>query len=285
MIDTNAVWFITGCSRGLGRALAQQALAAGYRVVATARRVADMHDIVARHPERALALALDVTDAGAVAAAVGGAEARFGRIDVLVNNAGYGYLAAIEEGEDAAVRALFETDLFAPVALIKAVLPGMRARRHGHIVNVSSIGGLVSYPGVGYYNMVKAGVEAMSDALAQEVAPLGIGVTVVAPGAFRTDFRGPGSLRLSAATIPDYADTAGKARAGTQAGHGKQQGDPVKGADAIIAAVRADGPPVHLLIGGDALDQVRRKLDDLRRETDAWETVTRSTDLGAQPEA
>ena len=281
MISKNAVWLITGCSKGLGRALAREVLAAGYRAVVTARRAEAVADLVAGHGEAALAVALDVTDGRQVRAAVEAAEERFGAVDVLVNNAGYGYLAAIEEGDDADMRALFETDLFAAVALIKAVLPGMRARRRGHIVNVSSIGGLVTYPGVGYYHMVKFAMEALSDALAKEVTPLGIGVTVVAPGAFRTDFRGPESIRQSATRIDDYAETAGKARAGTQAGHGKQQGDPARGARAIIAAVASPSPPVHLLIGGDALDQVRVKLDDMRRETDAWEDVTRGTDFRA----
>ena len=281
MITKNAVWLITGCSKGLGRALAEQALAAGYRVVVTARRMADVADLVVAHDDTALAVELDVTDGAGIAAAVAAAENHFGGIDVLVNNAGYGYFAAIEEGEDAEVRALFETDLFGPVNLVKAVLPRMRARRRGHIVNVSSIGGLVTYPGVGYYHMVKFGLEAMSDALAKEVAPLGIGVTVVAPGAFRTDFRGPTSMKLSATQIDDYAATAGKSRAGTQAGHRKQAGDPARGAQAIIAAVEAERPPVHLLIGGDALDQVRNKLDEMRRETDAWEQVTRGTDFAA----
>ncbi|MCQ8780864.1 oxidoreductase [Mangrovibrevibacter kandeliae] len=279
MIEKNAVWLITGCSKGFGRALAEEALAAGYRVVVTARRLSDVEGLVAAHADAALGVALDVTDQAAVAAAVAQAEARFGAVDVLVNNAGYGYLGAIEEGDDADMRALFETDLFAPVNLIKAVLPGMRGRRHGHIVNVSSIGGLVTYPGVGYYNMVKAGVEALSDALAKEVGPLGIGVTVVAPGAFRTDFRGPDSIKQSATRIDDYADTAGRARSGTQAGHGKQAGDPARGARAIIMAVEAERPPVHLLIGGDALDQLRAKLDAMRSETDAWEAVTRGTDF------
>ena len=281
MIKKDAVWLITGCSKGLGRALAEQALEAGYRVVVTARRAADIADLTARHGDRAVAVALDVTDRAQIGAAVAIAEKRFGGVDVLVNNAGYGYLGAIEEGDEADLRALFETDLFAPVALIKMVLPGMRARRRGHIVNISSIGGLVTYPGVGYYHMAKFGLEALSDALAKEVAPLGIGVTVVAPGAFRTDFRGPDSIKQSATRIEDYADTAGKARAGTQAGHRKQQGDPVRGARAIITAVEAEKPPVHLLIGGDALDQFRAKLDDMRRETDAWENVTRGTDFNA----
>ncbi|KAA2235682.1 oxidoreductase [Salinarimonas soli] len=285
MIAHNAVWLVTGCSKGLGRAIAREALNAGYRVVVTARRLEDVAELVEEHGDAALAVALDVTNRDQIAAAVRAAEDRFGSVDVLVNNAGYGYLGAIEEGEDDDVRALFETDLFAPVNLIKAVLPAMRARRNGHIVNISSIGGLLTYPGVGWYNMVKFGVEAMSDALAKEVAPLGIGVTVVAPGAFRTDFRGPDSMKQSATIIDDYAGTAGKLRAGTQAGHGKQPGDPVLGARAIIAAVEADKPPVHLLIGSDALEQLRTKLDDLRRETDAWEAVTRGTDITEKADA
>ena len=279
MIPKDAVWFITGCSKGFGREIARHVLAAGFRVVATARRVADLADLVEGNPARAVALELDVTDLAQIERATTAAAQHFGRIDVLVNNAGYGYLGAIEEGEDTEVRRLFDTNLFAPVNLIKAVLPGMRARKAGHIVNISSIGGLVSYPGVGYYNMAKAGIEMMSDALAKEVAPLGIGVTVVAPGAFRTDFRGAGSLSLSATIIDAYADTVGQARARMAAGHGTQPGDPQKGAAAIIAAVTADKPPVHLLIGSDAIDQLRSKLDAMRAETDAWESVTRGTDF------
>jgi NAD(P)-dependent dehydrogenase (short-subunit alcohol dehydrogenase family) len=155
----------------------------------------------------------------------------------------------------------------------------MRERRQGHIVNVSSIGGHVTYPGVGYYHMVKFGLEAMSDTLAKEVAGLGISVTVVAPGAFRTDFRGPESMKFSQTIIDDYKNTVGESREGTAAGHHKQVGDPARGAEAIIKAVEAEHPPVHLLIGGDALDQLREKLDEIRAETDAWEEVTRSTDF------
>jgi NAD(P)-dependent dehydrogenase (short-subunit alcohol dehydrogenase family) len=282
MLEKNAVWFITGCSKGFGRALAEEALNAGYRVVATARDAADVADLAQAHADAVLTAALDVTKPEQIRTAVAAAEKQFGAIDVLVNNAGYGYLGAIEEGDDAEVRQLFDTCLFGPVALTKAVLPAMRERRRGHIVNVSSIGGIVTFPGVGYYNMVKAGVEAMSDALAKEVAPLGIGVTVVAPGAFRTDFRGPDSVKQAPTRIADYDGTAGKARDGTAAGHGKQPGDPVRGVRAIIKAVEAEKPPVHLLIGSDALDQLRGKLDAMRRETDAWEQVTRSTDLTAQ---
>ena len=279
MINKNAVWFITGSGRGLGRALAEEVLKAGYRAVVTARDPAGLADLVAAHDNAALALALDVTDTAQITSALAAAEARFGAVDVLVNNAGYGYLAAIEEGKDADVRALVETDLLAPVALIKAVLPAMRRRRHGHIVNITSIGGHLTYAGVGYYHMVKYGLEAVSDTLAKEVAPLGIGVTAVAPGAFRTGFRGPDSIKSSATVIDDYAETAGKSRAGTIAGHGKQMGDPNRGARAIIAAVEAEKPPVHMLIGGDALDQLRAKLGDLSRELDAWEGVTRGTDI------
>ena len=279
MITKDFVWFITGCSKGLGRALAEQALASGYRVVVTARRVADIADLVAKHADAALAVALDVTDARQIEAAIQTAKDRFGAIDVLVNNAGYGYLAAIEEGDDRDVRALFETDLFGPLNLVKAALPDMRMRGRGHIVNISSIGGFVTFPGVGYYHMAKFALEAMSETLAKEVAPLGIGVTVVAPGAFRTDFRGPESMKQSSMRIDDYAATAGKAREGTVAGHGKQAGDPARGARAIIAAVEAERPPVHLLIGSDALDQFRGKLDQLRHETDAWENATRSTEF------
>ena len=279
MITKDAIWLITGCSKGLGRALAEQVLDAGYRVVATARRTADIADLVDAHGESVLAVELDVTNPAQIDAAVAATQDRFGGIDVLVNNAGYGYLSAIEEGRDADVRALFETNLFGPLNLIKAVLPSMRARRRGQIVNISSIGGLLTYPGVGYYHMVKFGVEAMSETLAKEVASLGIHVTAVAPGAFRTNFRGPGSIKVSDTVIDDYADTVGKARAGTRAGHGTQPGDPVRGAAAIIRSVEAEQPPVHLLIGTDALDQLRARLDDLRRETDAWADVTRGTDF------
>ena len=279
MIDKDAVWLITGCSRGFGQALAREVAAAGYRLVATARRAEDVAELVADHGDRVLTLGLDVTAADQVAAALAATEDRFGRVDVLVNNAGYGYLGAIEEGDELEIRALFDTNLFGPVALIKAVLPGMRARGKGHIVNVSSIGGLVTFPGVGYYNMVKAGMEALSDVLAKEVGSFGIGVTVVAPGAFRTDFRSPHSLKQAAAQIPDYAGTVGQARTHTVAGHGTQPGDPVRGARAIVRAVEAEKPPVHLLIGSDALDQLRAKLDEMRHETDTWDTVTRGTDF------
>jgi NAD(P)-dependent dehydrogenase (short-subunit alcohol dehydrogenase family) len=276
MLGKNAVWLITGCSKGLGRALARQALESGYRVVVSARDVSAVEDIVKEHPGVALAVQLDVTKPDEAKAAVRAAERQFGAVDVLVNNAGYGYLGAIEEGEDAGVRAMFETNVFGTWNMIKAVLPGMRERGRGHVVNISSVGGLTTFPGVGFYHMAKFAVEELSETLAKELAPFGLGVTVVEPGAFRTDFRG-GSMKQSNVRLAAYADTVGKARDGVTAAHGKQQGDPVLGGKAIIAALEADKPPLHLVLGGDALDLIRSKLDDLGRELDTWEELTRST--------
>src|SRR5277367_2105264 len=221
MIKTNAVWLITGCSKGLGRALAQQALKSGYRVVLTARDTSSLESIVKQHANAAIAVALDVTRPDQATAAIVAAEKKFGAIDVLVNNAGYGYLAAIEEGEVADVRALFETNMFGTWNMIKAVLPGMRERGRGHIVNISSVGGLTTFPAVGFYHMAKFAVEGLSETLAKEITPFGLGVTVVEPGAFRTDFRGA-SMKQSHVRLSAYADTVGRARDGVIAAHGKQ---------------------------------------------------------------
>ncbi|OAJ56820.1 short-chain dehydrogenase/reductase [Paraburkholderia ginsengiterrae] len=278
MIRKNAVWLITGCSKGLGRALAQQALESGYRVVLSARDVSTLEDIVTAHGDAAAAVEVDVTRPDQVTAAVAAAEARFGGVDVLVNNAGYGYLAAIEEGEDADVKAMFDANVFGTWHMIKAVLPGMRKRKRGHVVNISSVGGLTTFPAVGFYHMTKFAVEGLSETLAKEIAPFGLGVTVVEPGAFRTDFRGA-SLKQSNVRLPVYADTAGKARDSVFAAHGKQQGDPVLGSKAIITAVESDRPPLHLVIGGDALDLIRKKIGDLQRDLDEWEEITRSTNF------
>lgn len=276
MIERNAVWLITGCSSGLGRALAEQVLAAGYRLVATARRPETLGDLVAQAPDRAMALGLDVTDAAQIEAAVRQAEARFGAIDVLVNNAGYGYVAALEEDEEADVRAVFETNVFGPWKVTNAVLPGMRMRGTGHVVNIGSVGGMVTFPAVGFYHMTKFALEGFSETLAKEVAPFGIGVTIVEPGAFRTEFRGA-SMKQSAVRLAEYADTVGKVRVNLPAAHGTQAGDPVRGARAIIKAVAAEHPPLHLVIGGDALDLIRKKIADLTRDLDMWEAVTRDT--------
>jgi len=279
MLQKNDVWLITGSSKGLGRALVEVALTAGYRVVATARKLSDVEELREQFGEAVLPLTLDVTNGESVKEAIFAAEKAFGRVDVLVNNAGYGYLAAIEEGEDEQVRALMETNVYGPLSLIKAVLPSMRVNRHGAIVNLSSIGGVIAFPGVGYYHLSKFALEGFSGSLAQEVAPLGINVMVVEPGAFRTNFRGPGSMVLSNVVIDDYAETAGKSRAGTTAGHGKQQGDPVLGAKAILKALESTSVPRRLIIGRDALAQVRKHIEDTTHLIDEWEEVSASTDL------
>ncbi|MCO8305529.1 oxidoreductase [Streptomyces sp. RKCA744] len=271
------VWFITGCSTGLGRALATAVLDHGHRAVVTARDPEQVADVVAGRGDRALALALDVTDKNQVAEAVKEAETAFGRIDVLVNNAGYGYLAALEEGEDEEVRALFDTNVFGLVDVTRAVLPGMRARRSGHIVNISSLGGLAAFGATGYYHATKFAVEGLSESLAAEVAPLGIKVTIVEPAAFRTNWSGP-SMRQSAVTIDDYAETAGARRTGTLATYGRQPGDPVRASEAIIGAVEAAEPPLRLLLGRAAYDIARARLDSLRATFDAWRDVTLGAD-------
>ena len=273
-----ATWLITGCSTGLGRAFAEAVLAHGDNAVVSARDVAKVQDIADAHPETALAVALDVTDDAQVAAAVAAAEERFGHIDVLVNNAGYGYRSALEEGDVEAVDQLFDTHVFGTVRTIKAVLPSMRARRSGTIVNLSSIGARICPEGSGYYAAVKAAVEALTLSLRKEVAPLGITAMVVEPGGFRTDFAGR-SLAQSAEPIADYADTAGRRRKEHDTVHGTQPGDPAKAAAALIQAVESAEPPFMLLLGNDASDAFRAALDALRTEVDAWESVSRSTDF------
>ncbi len=276
--SASPVWFITGCSTGFGRELARLVLERGWRAVVTARNPAQVADLVQGHEDRAIALKLDVTDAGQVADAAKAAQERFGQVDVLVNNAGYGYLAAVEEGEDAEVRAMFEANFFGLVAMTNAVLPGMRARRSGCIVNISSIGGLASFPATGYYHATKYAVEGLSDSLAQEVAPLGIKVVVVEPGPFRTNWAGP-SIKQSATRIADYDATAGSRRAQTEARSGKQPGDPVRAAEAIIAAVQSAEPPLHLVLGKPALEIARNKLVVLKKDFDAWEATTLGADF------
>jgi NAD(P)-dependent dehydrogenase (short-subunit alcohol dehydrogenase family) len=272
-----STWLITGCSTGLGRHLAEAVLEAGHNAVVTARDVSTVEDLVGDNPQTALALPLDVTDDAQIVDAVGQAEERFGRVDVLVNNAGYGYRAAVEEGEVGAVARLFATNFFGAVAMIKAVLPGMRARRHGAIVNISSIGARISPPGSGYYAASKAALESMTASLRKEVGPLGITAMVIEPGGFRTDFGGR-SLQQSREAIADYADTAGKRRKENEtAANDQRQGDPAKAAQAVIAAVESSEPPFMLVLGNDALVSFRGQLDALRTETDAWEQTSAST--------
>jgi len=276
MISDDSVWLVTGSSSGLGRALAEKVLEHGYRAVVTARKAETVRDLAERYGDRAIAVTLDVTRSEQVTAAVQAAYDAFGQIDVLVNNAGYGYIGAIEEGEDADIRAQFDTNVHGAIAMMQAVLPGMRQRGKGHIVNLSSIGGLTTFPNVGYYHASKYALEGLSETLAKEMAPFGIGVTVVEPGAFRTDFRGR-SIRQSNIRLPEFADTLGKQRDALLNAHGKQQNDPVKGAVAIIEAVKAERPPLHLLLGTDALDLARQQLAAMAKDFDEWETLTRST--------
>ena len=272
------VWLITGCSTGFGRELARAVLERGHRVVVTARNPESVRDLAAGREAQALVMALDVTDATQVDAAVRASEERFGRIDVLVNNAGIGYFGAIEESEDAEVRRMFEVNVFALARMTQAVLPGMRARRHGHIVNISSIGGIRAFPAVGFYNATKFAVVGLSESLALEVAPLGIKVTIVEPSGFRTDWAGR-SANEAPHEIADYAETAGANRRSIRNASGKQPGDPVRAAAAIIAAVESPEPPLHLLLGKAALKGARWKLDLLQRNFDAWQETTVGADF------
>ncbi|MFD9896839.1 oxidoreductase [Mesorhizobium sp. NPDC059025] len=278
MTMTNPVWFITGASSGLGQALAEAVLERGWRAAITSRNSNALDALASRYGERALALQLDVTDNASVERAVSAAEAEFGAIDVLVNNAGYGYLAAIEEGDDREIRDQFETNVFGLVAVTKRVLPGMRARRRGHIFNVSSLGGLVAFAATGYYHATKFAVEALSESLSHEVKPLGIKVTIIEPGAFRTDWAGR-SMVESGTIIDDYAETAGKRREATRGASGRQPGDPARAAKAIISAFEADEAPLRLLLGAAALTIARQRLDALRQNFDAWAETTLSADF------
>lgn len=275
--QTTPVWFITGCSTGLGHALAAAVLERGWRAVVTARDVDHVADLAEGREGRVLPLALDLGKPGQSSEAVRRAEERFGAVDVLVNNAGYGYLAAIEEGEDEEVRAMFETNLFGLIETTKAALPGMRNRRSGHIINVTSVGGLVSFPATGFYHATKYAVEGLSDTLSQEVAPLGIKVTIVEPGPFRTDWAGR-SIRQSKTRLADYDATAGERRRQTEASSGNQKGDPARAAEAMIAAVESDDPPLHLLLGAGALTLARTKLEALEQNFHDWEETTLGAD-------
>ncbi len=271
------VWFITGCSSGFGRELAKLVLDRGYRAVITARDPRTIQDLTAGREGRALALKLDVTNKAEVAEAVKAAQSTFGSIDVLVNNAGYGYVGAIEESEEDEVRAMVDTNFFGLARMIRAVLPGMRKRRRGCIVNISSNGGLQAFPGFGYYNATKFAVEGLSEALEKEVAPLGIKVLLVEPGPFRTDWAGR-SLKKTTERIPEYAETAGAPLERLMSGSGKQVGDPVRAGEAIIKAVESDNMPLHLVLGKIAVETARSKIELLRRDVDAWEEVALSAD-------
>ncbi len=275
------VWFITGCSTGFGRELAKQVLEMGHKAAVTARKTEDIKDIVAAYPQTSIALQLDVTNAAEITAAVAKAIDSFGRIDVLVNNAGIGYFGAIEESEEDEVRRMFEINFFGLANTTKEVLPHMRKQRSGHVVNISSIGGLVAFPAVGFYNATKFAVTGYSEALAKETAHLGIKVTVVAPSGFRTDWAGR-SANNSKIVIQDYTPTAGANKDSIRGYSGSQPGDPVRAAAAIIKAVESTHPPLRLLLGAGALKGGRNKLAELQKDFDTWEETTLWADFPKQ---
>jgi NAD(P)-dependent dehydrogenase (short-subunit alcohol dehydrogenase family) len=275
--SSTPVWFITGCSTGFGRDLAKLVLDRGWRAVVTARDADRVSDLVAGAGDRALALALDVTNAGQVTDAVKAAQDRFGRIDVLVNNAGYGYQTSVEEGEEDKIRAQFDANVFGLFALTRAVLPAMRAQRSGHVINITSVAGLVGFPGSGYYAASKHAVEGWSDSLAAEVGPLGIRVTCVEPGPFRTDWAGR-SLIQTPSRIPDYAETAGARLKATSQKSGTQAGDPVRAAQAMIDLTANASPPRHIVLGAWGYTAVTDRLRARLAEIESSEAISRGTD-------
>nr|WP_219908287.1 oxidoreductase [Paraburkholderia sp. BL18I3N2] len=271
-------FLITGVSSGFGRAFAQAALDAGHTVVGTVRNEAARDAFTALAAERAHAVVLDVTDFEAIAPAVAAITQTVGPIDVLVNNAGYGHEGTLEESPLDDLRRQFDVNVFGAVAMIKSVLPAMRERRSGHIVNITSMGGFITMPGIAYYCGSKFALEGITDALAKEVAGFGIKVTAVAPGSFRTDWAGRSMVRAGR-SIADYDALFDPIREAREAKSGKQAGDPRKAAQALLEIVAANNPPVHLLLGNDALDLVKTKLAALNEEIEQWETLSRSTDF------
>jgi NAD(P)-dependent dehydrogenase (short-subunit alcohol dehydrogenase family) len=276
MTPNTRTWLVTGATSGFGRAIVDVALERGDAVVATSRRTDGLDDLAGN--DRALVTRLDVTDAADREAAVAAALERFGRIDVLVNNAGRTQVGAVEETTDDELRFLFELHFFAPAALTRLVLPAMRARGSGAIVQMSSVGGQVTAPGFGAYCATKFALEGLTETLQEEVAPFGIHTLIVEPGAFRT-----GLFRADAAYVsdemPEYADTVGPTRAYVRDGHGQQPGDPVKAAHAIATALDADRPPLRLVLGADAIGNIRRRLASVAEELDGWEHVGAATAL------
>jgi len=276
--STPRTWFITGASSGFGRALAQEALAAGHRVVGTLRDEAARAAFDTLQPGRSFGRLLDVTHYADIDRVVVDVEASVGPIDVLVNNAGYGHEGTVEESTLDELRRQFEVNVFGAVAMIKAVLPFMRARRRGHILNITSMGGFATFPGVGYYHGSKFALEGISETLGKEVASFGIHVTAVAPGGFRTDWAGRSMVRAPQ-TIADYAPVMGPVREARLARSGRQAGDPAKAARAMIRITEAANPPAHLLLGPDAVKVVREKLGALQEEIREWESLSVSTDF------
>jgi NAD(P)-dependent dehydrogenase (short-subunit alcohol dehydrogenase family) len=278
MSDDTPVWFISGCSTGFGRELARLVLEQGQRAVITARGRDRIADLAAIAPDRALALDLDVTDQSQINAAVEAAKTHFGRIDILVNNAGYGYQSSVEEGEEPRIRAQFDTNVFGLFALTRAVLPVMRRQKNGHVINITSVGGLIGFASSGYYSATKHAIEGWSDALKLEVSPLGIQVTCVEPGPFRTDWAGR-SLEQTRSAIPDYAETAAKRMAVTSGYSGAQPGDPVRAAQIMIdIALRPDAPR-HLVLGAFGYDAVTARMKERLAEIESLRDVSLAADF------
>ena len=276
-LENAPVWLVTGCSSGIGRAIAAHALEQGCKVALTARNPETLTDLAALHPGRALALPLDVTDRAQVRAAVAETIGGFGRLDVLVNNAGYGYLSAIEEGEEDEIRAMFDTNYFGAVAMIQEALPQMRSQKGGHLINISSMTGLVANPGAGFYSSSKFALEAMTEALSKEVAMFGIKVTAVEPGGFRTDWSGR-SMRETSRPLDAYAETVGARRAMIRGMDGRQTGDPQRCAEEVYKIALSPDAPLHLLLGRDVYGAFSAKLTDLQAQIAKWESVSLSTD-------
>ena len=273
-------WIITGCSSGIGRAIAEHVLAQGDAVAVTARNPADIADIVEPYPERAIALTLDVSHSGQVSTAIAAAQSRMGGIDILVNNAGYGYFGSIEEGDENAVRALFETNMYGALRMMKGVLPGMRATGSGTIINIGSLSGRVAYPAVGYYAASKFALEALSDVLAQEVAPFGIRVCSIAPGRVLSDFTSR-SLKTVGQSVPDYGNGVHAAVDIIRAEHGSQEGDPRKLAALVAKVAQMTNPPRQMAAGSDAYAAIMTHLDEVRSSLEMHRELSQSTDFEA----
>jgi NAD(P)-dependent dehydrogenase (short-subunit alcohol dehydrogenase family) len=269
-------WLITGVSSGLGKALSRAAIARGDTVVGTIRREEDKQAFEAQAPGRAIGILMDLTEAGAAAKAVAVAEAALGQIDILVNNAGYGIVGAIEETDIMQARRLFDVNVFGPIAMIQAVLPAMRARRAGRIINITSVSGFAPWAGTAIYGASKYAMECIGQTLAQEVAPLGIHVTNVAPGGFRTEFAS-GSLAEAAHLIDDYEATAHQSKAILAMQRGKEHGDPARAAAVILQAADMAAPPRHLFLGEDALRHANEQIELVQEEMERWKDLSLST--------
>ena len=277
-MQTPRVWLITGCSSGIGRALAERVLEIGDRLIATARNVATLEDLVSTHPDRCKASELDVTEAASIPEVVSQALAGWGRIDVLINNAGCGLLGALEEISDAEMERCFETNFYGPVRLIRAVLPAMREQRAGHIINISAAAAVANYPGFSMYGGAKAALELASESLRQEIAPFGINVTLVEPGPFRTEFSSH-SMQRAGQGMPDYQATVGKFSELLQRINGRQPGDPQKAAAVIVQMVQDGKSPLRLPLGKYIVNKIKMKSASTLRELSEWESVAGSTEF------